>query len=59
MFDEENVKYKAFAVMKIKEFTFVNDCFHDKSNAVVDVFLQTLTTFSFFSFLKKLDYEYF
>jgi len=28
--------------MKTKEFTFVNDCFHDESNAVVDVFLLTL-----------------
>jgi len=29
--------------MKTKEFTFVNDCFHDESNAVVDVFLLTLS----------------
>jgi len=42
VFDKENDKYKAFAVMKIKKFTFVNDCFHDKSNAVVGVFLQAL-----------------
>jgi len=34
----ENVKNKACEILKIKEFTFVNDCFQDKHNAVIDVF---------------------
>ena len=34
----ENVKNKAFEALKIREFTFVNDCFQDKSNAVIGVF---------------------
>ena len=38
----KNVKDKAFEVLKIKEFTFVNDCFQNKNNAVFGVFLQRL-----------------
>ena len=38
----KNVKDKAFDVLKIKEFTFVNDCFQNKNNALFDVFLQRL-----------------
>ena len=34
----ENVKDKAFEVLKIKEFTFVNDCFQNESNTVFGVF---------------------
>jgi len=39
----KNVKDKAFEVLKIKEFTFVNDCFQNKNNAVFGVFLQRLS----------------
>ena len=34
----ENVKDKAFEVLKIREFAFVNDRFQNESNAVFDVF---------------------
>ena len=36
----KNIKDKAFEVLKIKEFTFVNDCFQNENNAVFGVFLQ-------------------
>ncbi len=42
----KNVKGKAFEVLKIKEFTFVNDCFQNKNNAVFGVFLQRLNTWN-------------
>ena len=38
----ENVKDKAFEVLKFREFTFVNDRFQNKSNAVFGVFYETL-----------------
>jgi hypothetical protein len=38
----ENVKGKAFEVLKIKEFTFVNDCFKNENNAEFGVFSQRL-----------------
>ena len=34
----EDVKDKAFEVLKIREFTFVNGRFQNESNAVFDVF---------------------
>ena len=34
----ENVKNKACEILKIKEFTFVNDCFQDEHNAIIGVF---------------------
>ncbi len=33
---------KAFEVLKIKEFTFVNDCFQDENNTAFGVILQRL-----------------
>ena len=36
---QESSKDKAFEVLKIKEFTFVNGCFQNESNAVFGVFL--------------------
>ena len=45
----KNIKDKAFEVLKIKKFAFVNDCFQNENNAVFGVFLQRLiTTFSFY-----------
>ncbi len=38
----ENVKNEASAVLKIKEFTWENDCFQNKSNEIIGVFLLTL-----------------
>ena len=35
-------KGRAFEVLKIKEFTFVNDCLQNESNEVFGVFLQRL-----------------
>ena len=40
----ENIKDKAFEVLKIKEFTIVTDCFQDESNAVFGVFQEPPTT---------------
>ncbi|MFW5777956.1 MAG: hypothetical protein ACOCW7_02175, partial [Bacteroidota bacterium] len=39
--DKENVRGKA-AMDEKQEFTFVNDCFEDKPNAAIGVFLQAL-----------------
>jgi len=52
------MSFKAFEVLKIKEFTFVNDCFQNENNAVFGVFLQRLIsactkTASFAVFDKK------
>ncbi len=35
-------EFKACAVLKIKEFTFVNDCFQNKHNAEIGHYRQTL-----------------
>jgi len=35
-------KGRALEVLKIKEFTFVNDCFQNESNEVFGVFLERL-----------------
>jgi len=35
---------RAFAVLKTKEFTFVNDCFQHKSNAAIGHYGQTLSS---------------
>ena len=40
---QEDAKFKAFEVLKINKFTFVNGCFQGESNAEVGVFLQGLT----------------
>ena len=39
----KNDKDKACEVLKIKEFAFLIDCFHNERNAVFGVFLQRLT----------------
>ena len=36
-------EFKAFEVLKIKEFTFVNDCFQNKNNEEIGHYGQTLT----------------
>ena len=36
-------EFEAFAVLKTKEFTNVNDCFQDKSNEEIGHYGQTLT----------------
>lgn len=36
------VKDKAFEIFETKEFTIVNDCFKNESNAVFGLFLQRL-----------------
>ena len=39
----EIVEIEADEVLKIKEFTFVNNCFQHKSNEDINVFRRTLT----------------
>ena len=36
--EKESDKNKAFDAFETKEFTFVNDCFQDERNAVINVF---------------------
>ena len=36
----ESIKNKACEILKIKEFTLVNDCFQDEYNAVIDALLR-------------------
>ncbi len=40
----EFAEIEADEVLKIKEFTFVNDCFQHKPNEDIGVFWRTLTT---------------
>ena len=40
----EIIKVKADAVLKIKEFTIVNDCFQYKSNEEIGVFWRALNS---------------
>ncbi len=42
MWVSENVEIEADEVLKIKEFTFVNDCFQHKSNEDISVFWRIL-----------------
>ena len=40
-------EFKAFEVLKIKEFTFVNDCFQNKNNEEIGHYGQTLIIVQF------------
>ncbi len=43
--DKKAPKDEACEILKIKEFTDVNDCFQNEHNEVFGVFLQRLTNF--------------
>ena len=54
---QEGFKDKAFEVLKIKEFTFVNDCWQNENNAVFGVFVQRLLNWSVLIISKLSPYE--